>query len=352
MAAVLKFSGGPANPGESLSDNEPSDNEPSPAASASESNTEVVEQRLEPGASAAAARPRSPQPNLVDQPAAVATALVERLRLATWNLSWLGANNGKGRVKRNDADFARLSRYARELDADVVAFQEVASRAAAERVFDPAVYDIHISSRRSPQRTGFAYKRHLAVTPHPDYVALDVGGVRYGSDVSIDLGNGDLGDGDLGKSGPRGGELRLLSVHLKSGCFERELTSRSKACSKLTRQLPYLEAWIDARAADGVKFAVLGDFNRRLFKTDNDEFWSELDDADPPEADLASPTEGQRSACWNGKYPDFIDHLVLSKSLNQRLASGSFTEHVYDGADASHRRVLSDHCPLSARFEF
>ena len=285
-----------------------------------------------PGGSALLAALPPPVPSARRTPGAAQIATSARIRLATWNLKWLSAEDDVGPVKRKAADFQRLKGYADRLDADIIALQEVDGSQAAKRVFDPARYAVHLTSRSDAQRTGFAYDRQLRVQSNPDYTELDVGGVRYGADITVRLG---------------AHRLRLLSVHLKSGCLERPLHSSDRPCQKLSQQLPRLEAWIDARAAEQVPFAVLGDFNRRLFKQPHDRFWVELDDGQPPEADLWSPTEGQTARCWNRKHPDFIDQLVLSRSARALMVGGSFTEHVYDPADARHRRVLSDHCPLA-----
>ena len=83
------------------------------------------------------------------------------------------------------------------LDADVIAVQEVDGPEAAQQIFDPNEYQFHFSSRNHSQRTGFAIRRGLAFTPHPDFEALDVGGLRYGTDLTVML------DGQ---------PLRLLSV--------------------------------------------------------------------------------------------------------------------------------------------
>jgi endonuclease/exonuclease/phosphatase family metal-dependent hydrolase len=261
-----------------------------------------------------------------------------KLKLATWNLEWLDADDGHGNVARQPADYARLARYAEQLDADVVALQEVDGPEAAQRVFDPARYDFHFIEGHNPQRTGFAYARSLRVTPNADYRALGLDGLRSSADLTIWLQSDGVADAV---------PLRLLSVHLKSGCFEAPLDGPGKACTKLRRQLPHLEAWIDARAAEGVPFAVLGDFNRRLFKRPDDAFWIEIDDAEPQQADLDSPTRGQLSRCWGQRHPHFIDHLVLSRAANTWL-QGGLIQLVYDAADAPHAEVLSDHCALAA----
>ena len=254
------------------------------------------------------------------------------LKLATWNLEWLNAELDKGVVKRSAEDYARLRRYADRLAADVVAFQEVDGEEAAARVFDPARYAFHVASDSRAERVGFAYRRTLPVEKHADYRALDVGSVRSGVDLTVLVGRQ---------------RVRLLAVHLKSGCFISSLTHPSNACRKLAEQVPALEAWIDARAAEGAPFAVLGDFNRRLFARRDEPVWRALDDADPPEADLWSPTEGVKAECWGAEYSHFIDHIVLSKSATRLFEPGSFVQHPYDRSDAAKKKVLSDHCALS-----
>ena len=72
-----------------------------------------------------------------DRPGAPAATLT----LASWNMEHLAERNGTGCRPRTDADYAAMRTYAEALQADVIAFQEVESRAAAQRVFDPARWD-------------------------------------------------------------------------------------------------------------------------------------------------------------------------------------------------------------------
>ena len=261
-----------------------------------------------------------------------ADQLPRRLKLVTWNLEWLSRNDNTGPVKRSDEDYARLRRYAERLAADVVAFQEVDGSEAAARVFDPAKYQLHVALQSDPQRTGFAVRKGVGLTVQPDYQALDVGQVRVGADITVEY---------------AGGRVRLLSVHLKSACFDDPLSSTKRDCQKLFAQLPVLEAWIDARSREHVPAIVLGDFNRRLFGKPDEPFWRELDDADPPDSDLWSPTEGQRAACWDAEHPQFIDHLVFNKPATTLADRQSFEQVQYDPADHAFKNVLSDHCPLA-----
>jgi Endonuclease/Exonuclease/phosphatase family len=106
-----------------------------------------------------------------------------------------------------------------------------------------------------------------------------------------------------------------------------------------------LEAWIDARAAANEAFLVLGDFNRRM--RTGEAFYTEIDDADPPNADLTLTTDGRTSACWNGEFPQFIDHIVVSRDAAPWISSSSFAQQLYEAADAGFKATLSDHCPVS-----
>lgn len=254
-----------------------------------------------------------------------------RLRVATWNIAWLNHNDSEGEIPRNPADYGRLQEYARRLDADIVALQEVDGKEAALRVFDPAVYAFHFTSDEGYlQRTGFAYKRGLRVLPQPDLFELAIAGTRRAADIEVDV---------------DGRRLRLLSVHLKSGCWDDPLETDTLACNILRKQLAVLEEWVDCRAQKAVAFAVLGDFNRRF--TPKDAFWAELDDSDPPNANLVSVTEGHTSQCWEGEYPLYVDHIVLDKHAASWLLPASFQQLLYDPVDTPHKATLSDHCPLA-----
>lgn len=262
------------------------------------------------------------------------------MTLASWNMEHLAELNGSGCRPRTDADYAAMRAYVDALAADVIALQEVESRAAAERVFDPARYTVLVEERIgtgrkgecggrpgltvNAQRTGFAIRKGLAFERQPDVTDLQVGNpdLRSGVDVIV--------------RPARGTPVRLLSVHLKAGCSSGD---RNDACPALFQQVPMMERWIDGRAAEGIRFAVLGDFNRRLAMP-GDTVWTEWDDATPANADLALAA-GTQSARCNPRYRDFIDHIVLDRRATAGLVA--FEEQTY-AADA-----LSDHCAVAAR---
>jgi endonuclease/exonuclease/phosphatase family metal-dependent hydrolase len=262
------------------------------------------------------------------------------LVLASFNMEHLAARDGEGCRPRAKADYAALRDYVGRVGADVFALQEVESAEAAQRVFTPDAWVVVVETRTgsgrsaecrglagrnlTDQRTGFAVRRGLDFERHTDVTALQLGDADLRSGVDLVL-------------RPDGGpELRLLSVHLKSGCSSGQA---QPACPVFFEQAPQLEAWIDARAREPRPFVVLGDFNRRLALPD-DPVWTDWDDGDPAEADLTLAAGGQRARC-NPRYPDFIDHIVLDRRASQGLER--FEETVFEGP------ALSDHCAISVR---
>jgi endonuclease/exonuclease/phosphatase family metal-dependent hydrolase len=235
-----------------------------------------------------------------------------RLRLATWNLENLHDQDGQSTylepdpsVTRTATDYDRMRCYARLFDPDILAVQEVDGEAALSRVVDTDVYDVHVDGRpkgslNGQQNTGFALTRGLTVVRQPDFEALDIrgdGSLRYGARIDFTH---------------NGQTIQLMSVHLKSGCFEN--ASTSSTCETLLAQVPVLEGWIDTAAEGPTPFIVLGDFNRR-FNQPNDHVWADLDDGEPPNADLTALTQEMPVSCRDNMFTEFIDHLVVDRRV-------------------------------------
>ena len=270
-------------------------------------------------------------------------AQAAELRVATWNLEWL-TNRRAGdpalpedvRPKRPE-DLDALRRYALTLDADVIAFQEVDGPEIAARIFPPERYAIVTTADDVVQRVGFAIRRGIPVRHNPDLTGLDVipGAVhrlRSGADITLDL---------------PGGTLRLLAVHLKTGCNHDRLSgargmNASRSCETLRRQIAPLQGWIAQRRAEGVPFVLLGDFNRRM--DGPDDLLAALTMTGP----LARATEGRGSPCWGGN--SFIDHILAGGAARGWMMPDSLRVMVYRETSEAAKEQLSDHCPVSVRF--
>ncbi|HEY6434258.1 MAG TPA: endonuclease/exonuclease/phosphatase family protein [Acetobacteraceae bacterium] len=263
------------------------------------------------------------------------------LKLATWNLEWL-TDRAAGDpelpadvVARRPGDVALLAHYAAELNADVIAIQEVDGPAIAARVFPPDSYAIHMTDDDVIQRVGLVVRRGIDFTANPDVTGLDPSPLhlRSGADITVHL---------------AAGPLRILAVHLKTGCRESPLVhSRRRACRELAEQVPALTAWIEARRAEQVPFVVMGDFNRWMddYKGRADALWSVLREAAP----LTRATEGFASPCWGGEH--FIDHIIAGGRASNWLEARTLHVLVFRETGDEWKERLSDHCAVSVRFQ-
>jgi endonuclease/exonuclease/phosphatase family metal-dependent hydrolase len=255
------------------------------------------------------------------------------LKIATWNLNWLTSRvtGLPADVKiRQPEDFDRLRAYALELDADVVAIEEVDNAETARRLFPPETYSIHMSRDRVRQRVGIAVRRGLPYTVNPDVTALaldPMAHLRSGVDITLDS-----------PAGP----LRVLAIHLKQGCqyltFGR---TPHTTCVTLMSQFDIVAQWIAARRDEAIPFLVLGDFNRGLDK--NDPFIRKIGGPTP----LTRPTEGLSSPCWG--HESFIDHILIGGAARAWVKPNSLRVLAYRETDPEWKERLSDHCPVSVR---
>lgn len=261
-------------------------------------------------------------------------ATATELKLATWNIAWATLRGADDRDvprdvhRRSDADWAQLRGYAGRLDADIIAFQEIDGPRAAARIFDERAYAFFFPDEEDIQRAGFAVRRSLRVTQNPDLAQLDLRpqarfSLRRGTDITVDH---------------AGHRLRLLSVHLSASCQEAPLESGPQ-CASLSSQAAVLAGWVAQRRQEGVAFAIMGDFNRRI-PPGGDEFLTRLGPL------LARATEGYSNPC-HGQGRPFIDHILLGGAARGWLVQNTLRVMVYAERDARER--LSDHCPISVR---
>ncbi len=269
------------------------------------------------------------------------TASAETLKFSTWNLNWLTIRSHAEAHLPTDVharapeDFERLAGYAAKLNADVVAFQEVDGPDSASRIFDPARYTILTIDEPVTQRVGLAIRRDIAASRNPDYTPLDVEPaarfpLRDGLDATLTL--------------PGNRKLRILVVHLKTGCqTDRLATSHRVQCALFARQIAPLAAWVAARAREGVAFLLMGDFNRVL--DEPEELGAALAEAAP----LTRVTAGRADPCWDGG--PFIDHIFVGGPARGWVLPGSLRVQLFRETGDRWRAWLSDHCPVSVRLD-
>lgn len=262
----------------------------------------------------------------------------EALKVATWNLNWLTDRPAGDRAlptdvhTRSPEDFERLRQYAVQLNADVIAIQEVDGRRVAARIFPPARYSIHMTHDDVVQRVGIVVRRGLTYEVNPDLTALDVDPrqhLRSGVDITLHLAEG---------------PLRILAVHLKTGCHDGRLTHQAAhSCAELRAQIAPLQAWIAARQRENAAFLVLGDFNRHM--EGSDQLWAALRHAAP----LLRATEGRSSPCWGGE--SFIDHIIAGGAARDWMQVGTLKVLTYRETGDDWKDRLSDHCPVSVMLQ-
>ena len=331
------------------------------------------------------------------------------LKVASWNMAWLAdepmatANLAticdqqdrkrvaleqrqpvacrKGRPFRMTAGYAGLARAARHYAFDIIAVQEVQSERALRLVLDaPAAgsasqpvaaavrYQIAINPEGGWQKVGLAVRESLLVAgqrlqavPVTALGAPMTRDQRSGLDVQVPL-----------KTGP----LRILVVHLKSGCHRVPLnatdTKYAQSCAALHQQAQTLNAWITARQKEGKPFMVLGDFNRvlQLGVTHEDcsathncrtkalSAW--LDGNPLTDRPILIPTAQLThvAGCFEPKYgPEPIDHIVLGGGAESGYVAASVRSHPYLDhwmqaiEDRRNTFYLSDHCPVSLQWQ-
>ena len=275
----------------------------------------------------------------------------QELKVASWNIAWLGSHEYN---KRNTQDYQKLANYSKQLNADVIALQEVESSEWARKVIGDK-YDYYFSTKDWVQRVGVAIKKSSNLTViAQEYKALDVDRVRHGMDITLSR---------------NGKELKLLAVHLKSGCFNDPLDNKSialmantstkeikrkVACSTLSKQIEPLKNWLDQQAKENKAYIVLGDFNRRFVSDISLKYsaeqglWQALNDEE--QESLWTPTLNVNSDCWGGYYKDYIDHIVFNPKAKKMYQTNSFNQLVFKEKYTKEiSRSLSDHCPISVK---
>ncbi|WP_241819130.1 endonuclease/exonuclease/phosphatase family protein [Enterovibrio norvegicus] len=276
------------------------------------------------------------------------------LTLATWNMEWLSDKGDMIQSKRDADDYLMMQTISSVIDADLIAFQEVDGPEPLAKVVDPLQYDFYFSdrslrykkSRGSHQFTGWAVKKGINVIDHKDYQPLGLptflsgGDLRYGTYIEV-----------LRENQP---SLHLLSIHLKSGCFNTPVR-RNNSCKKLRRQIEALAVWINTRTKLGQEFVIAGDFNHYM-NNPYEWAWQTLleETSTSPLVKLTANTPAKckarkfnyRTKRWEHVvYNKLIDHIIASPGAIDINSPVEAKQYQYSYHAVSTYR-LSDHCPV------
>lgn len=272
----------------------------------------------------------------------------EALRVVTWNIEHLAYPLDAGCRPRSPKEIIELRAYAGQLDADIVALQEVGSIEALEQIFPTDEWQLFLSDRpdsepyecrdngqlSTQQKLAFAVRNGIDVLEEVDFdeLGLDNPGLRHGMQLSV--------------STPLGA-FDVLNVHLKSGCFVDDFSrADSDACQTFARQVPILDAWVEEKEREAKPYLILGDFNHRLSAPYNQLTRLIGDNSDGTASSLINTT-ASLIGChpW---YPAPIDHVLMGNLQDPALV---ISPMVHPFEDMQPDNMLSDHCAVSLTME-
>jgi endonuclease/exonuclease/phosphatase family metal-dependent hydrolase len=283
---------------------------------------------------------------------------VDRLNIISWNVEHLAQDNHQGCKPRTENDYQQLKTFARSINANIIALQEVESKQAVHRILPANEWSVEISNRANSkpyecrqskkskkksrwstqQKVAIAIRKDIRYQRQSDFteLGLDVEGLRVGVQIKIQHSQQ---------------KFDLLALHLKSGCFvDNYARSRKEACHILAKQAAILDAWVENRAKNNKGFILLGDFNHRISAPYNT-LWRDLNYIGNQPLELYNNMRDKLNC--HPYYPAPIDHILISKQLSQSVVANSQQVYYYPHKGKMKKRdMLSDHCPIGVELDF
>lgn len=286
---------------------------------------------------------------------------------------------------------ATLAKRRAELNSDVFALQEVENESAARRLFPESDWNVIVTKADIPQNIGYAVRKNgrakVVSSKQIDELAQvdDTGHrVRPGLELTIEVG---------------GKQLVLLNVHLKASCRSQPISAPTRpgyaddrrweeiqqGCKVMRKQVPQLEAWVEAQTRKQALYMIVGDWNRDLKRdlqlparlTPGESAKSPITESTQIGSLLKEISDDEPKGAWLGivktditarrktmKAPDqrsydkvchdTIDNFALSDALLKAFGTDkdALTATGADyGADAYgvDKARASDHCPVTLR---
>lgn len=264
--------------------------------------------------------------------ATLAPSAPAALRVLTWNLNWLGDTGPMRGPADDQAQAARVVRVLEQLDADVVALQELAAQSALRALLTslPAYAGV-ASTYTQTQKTALLWKI--------DELEL----VRADSLWDLE----DAGRPPLVVVLRRKREARELTavvIHAKAGRDESSHLQRQRLAAGLHRAL--------AALSPGMPVVVLGDFNDRLHGsiTKGTESPYRIFVDDPAYMTPTARIDAADGSSSSYAFGPSVDHIMLRSDASEaaQLVSAEVLRDELLEEHPSHVDTVSDHFPVTA----
>ena len=256
------------------------------------------------------------------------------VKIVSWNIANLASGPDvdlRGQIRSED-DYEYLRAKLAEIDADVVALQEIGSIPAAKRILGDE-YEVVFESRciQNPSAcmadnddiyTAIAYRIGLPQfegTFQIDELAIDhtdecveTHSVRGGVGVMLTIG---------------GRNAWVPSLHIKSACKDNtEEDGTDDDCATQKKQYDILVDWISARP-DGDFVILAGDMNRKLL-TLSDNIRKDVFELHFPMVQFLPVKEGRM--CWAESTVNFADVTEEVGLSNPEFKDQGMTPKIYE----------------------
>lgn len=260
----------------------------------------------------------------------------EQIIVATFNMSWLG-DGTKDLLKRNEKDYRNIAEAITELDADIIACQEIENVAAIRKVskYLPN-HNFVISRAGSAQKLAIFYRKSIHISNVRELTELQLDNERLRPALVVNFKNKNF-------------DFELVNIHLKSTSgFDIQKNTVKLSRDIRRKQARLLNKWLNNYIANNTEqdVIIIGDFNdtpkRQKYNTLNSFLSNEK---------LSFLTADLKSC---GKYSNsyVIDNILVTNSAKNRVLLNSVGMlDLYSLFPANEIKRISDHCPVFATFD-
>lgn len=261
-----------------------------------------------------------------------------------------------------NTDKKELVKIIESLDSDLISIEEIYNNTSFEKLVKSSLPNYALSLSRcgggGKQNIGFLYRKdrlELLNTAEDTRLADPYGTVST-------YGCGSLRPGYLGFFMDKETEKKFvaMTVHLKAGSGSQNYAKRAiqyNLLTKITREL---------RLAGHNDILIMGDFNTTGFDAKDDDYKNFSSMLTKSGTDTASKNL-KCTSYWSGENhnddieePSTLDHIVYSGNLlGLKLKEAKVSTHcqkanceeVYNSVLGVSYESVSDHCPVTAKFE-